>query len=212
MGRIMRTYCRDKQLVNLRREQIARYASRVFVHKGYTKTNIREIAKACRMSIGTLYHYIGSKEDILYLVFDYAMSRESKFIESISSTCDNLSPTEALRKAIEAYYQAIDEIQDTTVFMYQETKSLEPNARQHVLELERNMLSVFEKLLARGNESGEFKINDVSVAANNIVILGDAWAFRRWLLRKRYSTVEEYLREQTTHIFRGILAREDICK
>lgn len=198
----IRTYSRDKDLVNLRREQIARSAALLFVKKGYAKASIREIAKVCHMSIGTLYHYVGTKEDILSLVFDYVMAREAQFTEIISSY-DILPPTEALQKAIEDYYRGIDDIQDMVLLAYQESKNLQQKVRERTFEQEISIIKVFEEILARGCETGEFKVNDITLVANNIVVIGDTWAFRRWLLAKRY-TLEEYIREQTNIIIEGI--------
>ena len=42
----------------------------LFKEKGFHRTTTREIAKAAGFSIGTLYEYIRTKEDILYLVCD----------------------------------------------------------------------------------------------------------------------------------------------
>ena len=198
----IRTYSRDKELVNLRREQIARAAALLFVKKGYDKASIREIAKGCRMSIGTLYHYVGSKDDILSLVVEFIMTLEALFGEYVSSY-KTLPPTEALQKAIENYYRGIDDIQDMVLLAYQESKNLQQKVRERTFEQEISIIKVFEEILSRGCETGEFKVNDITLVANNIVIIGDTWAFRRWLLAKRY-TLEEYIRKQTNIIIEGI--------
>lgn len=57
----IRTHSGDEKLVASRREEIARKAARVLVRKGYDRTNMREIAKACNMASGTIYHYVGSR-------------------------------------------------------------------------------------------------------------------------------------------------------
>lgn len=59
MNSDIRTYCGDEALVNVRRMQIIQGAIKVFVEKGYSRTNMRELAKACNMSIRSLYHYVG---------------------------------------------------------------------------------------------------------------------------------------------------------
>lgn len=194
----IRTYSQDKELVNLRREQIAKSTARLFVKKGYDKTTIREIAKACCMSIGTLYHYIGSKEDILGLVFDYVMSSSLQLSERVS-IYDTLPPTEAMQKAIEDYCQSVNDIQDMILLAYQESKSLQRRDRERTFEQEKVLISVFERILARGCKTGEFKVNDITLVSNNIVVIGDAWAFKRWLLAKQY-TLQEYIKEQTNLI------------
>ncbi len=42
----------------------------LFQEKGFHRATTREIAKAAGFSIGTLYEYIRTKEDVLYLVCD----------------------------------------------------------------------------------------------------------------------------------------------
>ena len=62
---------KDKQLIELRRMEIVKAAVELFVRKGFHRTTVREIAQKFGMSVGTLYEYIRTKEDILYLVCDY---------------------------------------------------------------------------------------------------------------------------------------------
>ncbi len=188
-----------------RRRQIASRAAHVFVEKGYRRVNLRQLASACDMSVGNLYNYVATKQDILYLVFDYVMSEVAEFIEGTSPAYDGLSATKALQMAIDTYYRTVDRLQDSVVFMYQETKELRPDARKAVFEMERRLSSAFERILDRGCASGEFKTGSSPIIAQNIVILGHMWAFRRWLLGKRYAYVlEDYIKEQTNFILRAI--------
>ena len=188
----IRTYSKDDELVALRRAEIARSVARVFVKKGYDRTSVREIVDACGISTGTLYHYVGSKEDILYLVINHGVSRYTDFFKEIAADLDQMSPTEALICAIREFYKRLDGFQDFTVFIYQETKNLRSSARQSVLDAERRLVNVFERLLTRGCETGEFKINNVTIVAHDIVVVAEMWAVRRWFLRK-CCTLEEYI-------------------
>jgi len=175
------------------------------VEKGYKLVNLRQLASACDMSVGNLYNYIGTKQDILYLVFDYVMSEVADFIEKTSPRYDDFPATKALQMAIDTYYRTVDRLQDSVVFMYQETKELRPDARKAVFEMERRLSSTFERILDRGCASGEFKAGSSPLIAQNIVILGHMWAFRRWLLGKRYAYVlEDYIKEQTNFILGAI--------
>lgn len=61
---------KDERLINIRREQMVKGAISLFKEKGFHRTTTREIARKAGFSIGTLYEYIRSKEDILYLVCD----------------------------------------------------------------------------------------------------------------------------------------------
>lgn len=199
----IRTYSENPELVARRRQHIARCAAHVFVKNGYERANVHEIAAACSMSVGTLYHYIGSKTDILHLVIEHALARKLEAIEAISANSTGVSPTEALKQALELICRRIDENQDITVFIYQETKNLESSSRQSCLDMEMRCVAAIEALLTRGRTAGEFSIRDVTAMAHNIMVTAEMWAFRRWSLRKRY-TLEEYIREQTELILRAI--------
>jgi len=49
----------------MKQRLIVERASSVLFKKGFHGTSIRDIAAACEMSMGQLYHYISSKDDIL---------------------------------------------------------------------------------------------------------------------------------------------------
>jgi len=48
--------------------KIARIASRLFDRKGYLATSVDDIAAAARVTKGGVYHYFGSKTEILYFI------------------------------------------------------------------------------------------------------------------------------------------------
>lgn len=68
--RAIQSSVKDESLIEKRRAQMIRGAVTLFKEKGFHRTTTREIAKAAGFSIGTLYEYIRTKEDVLYLVCD----------------------------------------------------------------------------------------------------------------------------------------------
>jgi AcrR family transcriptional regulator len=187
---------KDKKLVEVRRREIVKAAVDLFIRKGFHKTTVREIAQKFGMSIGTLYEYIRTKEDILYLVCDYIHSDvREKIRPSLTISGDFI---ETLKRAIYAYLTVIDEMQDYVVFLYQETKSLSYEARKYIFRAEEEMTQIFEEILIQGVEEGSFSVDrkDVNLITHNIMVLGHMWAFRRWMLQKNY-TLERYIETQT---------------
>jgi len=129
----IRTYSRDEGLVNIRREHIAKASARLFIKKGYDQTTVREIAKACDMAMGTLYHYVGSKEDVLFLVIEIGASRIREFSNEIMSFSNTYSSIDTLCNAIEGYYRLVDDLQDLMIFTYQETSNLEVRVPKKII-------------------------------------------------------------------------------
>src|SRR3972149_8050878 len=68
MDHLIPSTAKNAELVALKHQIIVDGALKVLFTKGDHLTTIREIARACGMSMGQLYHYISSKDDILYLV------------------------------------------------------------------------------------------------------------------------------------------------
>jgi len=199
----IRTFSSDEALVKERRNHIVHCSTRVFTKKGYDRTNMRELAKACEMSAGALYHYFGSKEEILYSIINNATSQQAGSMEDCANELATVSPMMALVGLMRKFYGWHDDNQDITLFAYQETKNLPGNARQSIFDSEARILTVFEKLLTRGIEEGEFNLDDPKLIAHDIVVLGHAWALRRWYLRKHW-TFKTYVKEQTDAMLRAV--------
>ncbi|MFJ7934284.1 TetR/AcrR family transcriptional regulator [Sporosarcina sp. NPDC096371] len=194
---------KDAVLIEKRREQMIQGAVKLFKEKGFHRATTREIAKEAGFSIGTLYEYIRTKEDVLYLVCD---SIYNEVLSRLSSLPKQEGTIDGLRIAISQYFHLIDDMSDEFLVMYQESKSLPKDALQYVLKKEMEMVALFESLLQACAKTEELRIApaDIGIAAHHIVVQGQMWAFRRWALHKNY-TIEEYIRVQTDQLFRGIV-------
>lgn len=195
---------KDKELVDIRRQELINAAVKLFVEKGFHQTTVREIAKEFGMSMGALYDYIRTKEDILFLVCDYIHTTVSNKLKV--SLVSNKSALENLKMAIRDYFIIIDEIQDYMLLLYQETKSLNKDAREYIFSAEKELTSIFEDILRQCIKENSIRISNKQaiVTANNIMVLGQMWAFRRWVLHNNY-TVNSYIKIQTDLILKGIV-------
>ncbi|MFB5193801.1 TetR/AcrR family transcriptional regulator [Neobacillus sp. KR4-4] len=194
---------KDERLVQKRRDQMIKGAVSLFKEKGFHRTTTREIAKAAGFSIGTLYEYIRSKEDVLYLVCDSIYEHVSERLEQdLEQKKGTLS---SLKLGVGHYFRVMDEMQDEVLVMYQEAKSLTKDALPYVLKKEIEMAVMFESLMVRCVENGELELSEKQIAliSHNIIVEGQMWAFRRWALQKLY-TLDEYIELQTEQLFHGI--------
>jgi TetR/AcrR family transcriptional regulator, cholesterol catabolism regulator len=199
----IRTYSKDTSLVESKRKEIADKATRVFLRKGSHGANMREIAAECDMSIGSIYHYVGSKQDILFMIIEKAASRPDGLMEKLTESFSTTSATEVLKEFIKGYYLSIDTDHATTLFTYQETRNLDTNFRKSIMDTAVLDIKACERILEKGVETGEFYIDNVPLIAHNIIVLGHMWAVRRWLL-KNMCTLDEYILEQTNIILSRI--------
>lgn len=194
---------KDERLVIKRRNQMIKGAVTLFKQKGFHRTTTREIAKAAGFSIGTLYEYIRTKEDVLYLVcdsiYDQVRDRMQMDLDTTQGTL------KSLELAVAYYFRVMDEMQDEVLVMYQEAKSLSKDALPYVLRKEIEMVAMFEEVLHKCVENGELQLTDqqVKLIAHNIFVQGQMWGFRRWALQKIY-TLDEYIEGQTKLLLKGI--------
>ena len=194
---------KNEELINIRRQELVNAAVKLFVNKGFHKTTVREIAKEFGMSMGALYDYIRTKEDILFLVCDYIFKSVSDKLQV--SMVGEKDAKEKLKNAIRDYFIIIDSIQDYTLLLYQETKSLNRKDRNYVLSAEMELTKIFDKILAQGIKEKTFNIDKrtAKIVANNIMVQGQMWSFRRWVAQKNYS-LNNYTKIQTDLIINAI--------
>jgi AcrR family transcriptional regulator len=58
-----------------RYDGILKAAGDVIARRGFHQASIREIARAARLSLAGLYHYVGGKDELLFLVLDRSLGR-----------------------------------------------------------------------------------------------------------------------------------------
>ena len=61
--------------IEVRYHGILEAARDVFARRGFHQASIREIARAADLSLAGLYHYVGGKDELLFLVLDRALDR-----------------------------------------------------------------------------------------------------------------------------------------
>ncbi len=204
------TQIKNPELVKKRRRQIVDAAVHLFIEKGFHKTTTRQIAKAAGFSIGSLYEYVASKEDVLYLVCEAINAEVDQGIGEAMKR--QVRGKDALAEIIREYFLVCHRMCDHILLIYQETQSLPPQWRKKVLENEINTTGIFVKALTRLVESGDFPKTDeraIELMAHNISVLGHMWTFRRWFLARHYS-IEDYIQLQTDFIMG--LSRKDTAR
>jgi AcrR family transcriptional regulator len=177
------TQIKNKDLVDRRRKQLIDAATRIFVEKGYHKTSIRDIAKATSFSMGNLYDYIRTKEDILYLVHQNMINNVYRSLFDVTEYEVEIKYGELsniIRNAIEKTF----EFQDEILLLYRESASLSKKMLRSILNLETRYIEMFKRLLDEANKEGLYKIHDTKFFADLIVYLISFLSLRRWSLRE----------------------------
>jgi len=194
------TQIKNPDLVERRRRQIVDASVQLFIENGFHKTTTRQIAKAAGLSIGSLYEYVASKEDVLYLVCEAIHAEVEKGVAEALARAAGGQNT--LAEVIREYFLVCHRMSDHILLIYQETQSLPPQWQDRVLENEVRITGLFVEVLARLTAYGDLPDLDdstIELIAHNISVLGHMWTFRRWFLARHYS-IEDYIAIQTGFI------------
>jgi len=197
---------KNAELIKRKRLQIALGASNLLVKKGYKHATMRDICKATGLSIGNIYDYIKTKDDVLCLIFDVFHSMWSRQLEE-EGVFDIKDPEEQLRVAIRKKLELINRLRPMIVLMYTESKFLPRDFLKMVLKKESSLIGSFERILRNGIEKKVFKIKDPFFAANVIVYLIAIEPLRGWNLKRKYN-ISEINRQLEKYIFTLVLTPE----
>jgi len=201
----VRTFVNNEKLVQEKRQYITKCAEELFSAQGFNATTIRQISDACGMPPGSIYNYIGSKNDILHLICENASSQWKPSLEEFVANYKQGNMTDLLGKCIALYFQIANDAGDENLFFNREIRNFSPEDRHILLESQASVVSFFERLLEKGINTGEFKMDSTVNVAHNILMAANIWSERRWFLRPRFS-LGEYARLQTNFILSAIRA------
>ena len=191
------TQIKNIDLVERRRRQLISAATKIFIEKGYHQTSIRDIAKATSFSMGNLYDYIRTKEDILYLV-------HQDMIHTIYSALFEIQGDEFeirsgdLATIIRSALEKTSDFQEEIILLYRESGSLSKEMLQSILELEARYITMFNTLLDEANKKGLTRIEDTYFFANLVVFLLSFLSLRRWSLK-------DYPRKKAVDLLMGYI-------
>lgn len=179
---------KNPDLVEERRNQIFEAAWRLFTKQGYHVTGLRELSRKTGISLGNLYNYINTKEDILYLLHQKAAEIVVQAINE--ETSDVTGPMEKLKEMIDVELCTMDKYQDLILLIYQESHALSRKSLHAMLQREEMHIQRFQKVLEEGMAQGVFKPSNPKMLANMIKTMIDGWVLKRWALRGRVSLEE----------------------
>jgi len=114
---------------------------------------------------------------------------------------EKMSPTKALKSLIRLQVRRMNENQDRLIFLNGVMRTLSSDDRRTVLESQVEVIDFYERIIRKGIELGEFKVDSPFLVAQNIHRMIQDWALRRWLIG-RSLTLTEYVKLQTALILK----------
>src|ERR1700739_3914741 len=82
------------------KERLLHVATRLFARHGFESTSVQDIVDAAGVTKGAMYHYYGSKDDLLYEVYHQVLTMQTSHLDEIAAGPGNAE--ERLRAAAAA--------------------------------------------------------------------------------------------------------------
>ena len=133
----------------------------LFAAKGFHGTGIRELADAAGLSSATLYHYMGTKEDLLVEIMQASLDRLIRAAGQILEEAS--SPVAGINGLVQTHVIAHALRRAETVVVDTELRSLSPDRRGPVIAQRDEYEKLWGTVIGKGQASGAFEVPDLSV-------------------------------------------------
>ncbi|TJZ43508.1 TetR/AcrR family transcriptional regulator [Streptomyces piniterrae] len=129
-------------------------ATRLFAEQGYDRTSVQEIVDAAGVTKGALYHYFGSKDDLLHEVYGRVLRLQQ---ERLDHFADADAPVERRLRdaAADVVVTTIENLDDTKIF-FRSMHHLSPEKDKQVRAERRRYHERFRALIEEGQHTGVF--------------------------------------------------------
>ena len=143
-------------------KEIHGVVARLFAHRGYHHTSLREIARELGMNQSSLYHYFTSKEDVLFRLMNDAMDDVLERLEEICASA--LSAEDTLKRVLHSYIRSYAGDQERLILLVNEMNSLTETNRLILVEKQRQYVQLIKSILKELVDENKMKEIDASVA------------------------------------------------
>jgi AcrR family transcriptional regulator len=200
-SRRIKTATKNPDRVRERRESLINAAIAVFIEKGFHNATVRDIGRAARMTQGTIYNYVRSKDDILYMVCDRIVAEYQDQARKAVDTSHG--PADRVRSAVRAISEVMYRHRREILLIYQDSHLLEPRSLRVILARVEEFIGMFEQLITDAARELGIALPHPHFSANILTFLPVMIALRGWSLRKELSQ-EQVVEQISEFLVRGL--------
>ena len=200
-SRRIKTATKNPDRVRERRESLINAAIGVFIEKGFHNATVRDIGRAANMTQGTIYNYVSSKDDILYIVCDRIVAEYNEQARRALDTSHE--PAERVRSAVRAISQVMYRHRREILLIYQDSHLLDKRSRRVILARVEEFIGMFERIITDAARELGVPLPHPHLSANMLTFLPVMIALRGWSLKNDLPP-EEVIEQITAFIVRGL--------
>ncbi|GHF40608.1 TetR family transcriptional regulator [Streptomyces mashuensis] len=129
-------------------------ATRLFAERGYDRTSVQDIVEAAGVTKGALYHYFGSKDDLLHEIYGRVLRLQQERLDALAGA--DAPVEQRLRDAAaDVVVTTVENLDDTTIF-FRSMHHLSPEKLRQVRAERRRYHERFRALVEEGQRTGVF--------------------------------------------------------
>lgn len=188
-------------------EAIVAAAAQLFAERGFSGTSLKDIADAVGVLKGSLYHYIDSKDDLLFEVIKvpYVGIREN-MAHSDHFASDPVRQLAAFSFCHVAL-NAVSGRLNGAIVMMNESRSLSEDKHASIAQDRHGYDRYLRSILLRGMQTGVFD-PAIDVRVNAFSIFGVLTSYMRWYRPERELAPSQIARESAAFVLASMLKPE----
>jgi TetR/AcrR family transcriptional regulator, cholesterol catabolism regulator len=161
-----------------RQQEVIATAARVFAERGYQATSMQDLTEATGLAAGGLYHYIGSKEQLLLRICDELL--EPLLAQARAIVARPASAEEHLHALLRAWLAHIEAHRHHMLVFAQERHVIERDPQWREVRRQRKAFEkILDDVLARGEQDGTMAFADRGLTL--LALLGMVNHTPQWL-------------------------------
>lgn|GEM_PF-2195259 len=185
-----------------RLSELIRAASEVVTEKGVNSFKVKDVADRIGIGRGTLYEFIQTKSDIVFLALE---SQIHEAIENLEAgTREIADPLAALQAAVRSHLEYISRNPKMLWVLYQQSTPLRKSQFQEIFALIDSYNGIFKSIIEAGRRDGVFDVADPYLVAHSIATMLNTWVIKKSYLNYQFD-IEDYERKMSRIIVQGLL-------
>lgn len=169
---------------------------------GFHSMSLRDLSSGTGLSMGALYNYFKSKDELLYMIFSQGQKSISEILVAYTNTINSASDKLLVSILIHLYLS--EALHKFFYFFFMEAKSLPLKDQKKAIHLEQLTEHFFEEILLEGVEKGEFHLANPLLTASAIKALLQDWYLKRYKYSTRKVSVEDYAEFVIQFVFNNL--------
>lgn len=189
-----------------REQEVIEVAAKVFYERGYANASIQDIANELGILKGSLYHYIRTKEDLLFRLLEALHEESDAMLEEIAGR-DDLGPLERIaeyvRRQVDFNARNLERI---TVY-YHDLEELSGARTAAIVERRRAHERFVEREIQEARAQGQIASPLDAATLRNFIFGPITWMYR-WYRPGGTVSREELAEQCATFVLYGLAGRQ----